>query len=109
MPSYAHRGEEHTIQEQVYKAFDEKYAIRLAEKDRIGGKNLIHEFLVGCKDLDCHEAVSYNPDHAVWVLRNKGEQAYNEYLSLFVEPESEHNLPKLLIFSHTTKAGNRKK
>ena len=105
----AHRGEEFTIREQVYKAFDEKYGIRLAEKDRIGGKNLLHEFLRWKQRPRLPRGtVNYNPEHAVWVLRNKGELAYNEYLSLFVEPAAEHNLPKLLIFSHTTEGREQK-
>lgn len=103
------RGEPLTIQQQVYYAFDEKYPIRLAEKDRIGGKNLVHEFLRWQQRPRLPKGTfSYNPEYAVWVLRNKGEQAYNEYLMLFVEPEEEKNIPKLLIFSHTPEGRENK-
>lgn len=105
----ANRGEELTIQQQIFYAFDEKYAIRLAEKDRIGGKNLVHEYLRWTKRPRLPKGTfSYDPTYATWVLRNKGEQAYNEYLMLFVEVEPENNIPKLLIFSHSLEGRENK-
>jgi len=98
----ADRGEEKTIKQQVYEAFEEKHNVRLADKDRIGGKNLIHEWLRWEQRPSLPRGMfKFNQEHASWVLRNKGEQAYNEYLMLFVEPEIETNLPKLLILSHS--------
>lgn len=105
----AQRGEELTIQQQIYYAFDETYAIRLADKDRIGGKNMVHEYLRWKqRPLLPHGTFNYDPTYASWVLRNKGEQAYNEYLMLFVPQEEETNIPKLLIFSHTPEGRENK-
>jgi hypothetical protein len=105
----AERGEDLTIQQQIYYAFDEKYAVRLAEKDRIGGKNLIHEYLRWKQRPKLPMGTfTYDAHHAIWVLRNKGEAAYNEYLGLFVPQAEETNLPKLLIFSHTPEGRENK-
>lgn len=94
-----HRGESQTIKDQVFKAFDEKYQVRMAEQDRIGGKNLIHEFLRFQQRPKLNKGdVRYDQTLAGWILRNKGEIAYNDYLSLFVEQGIEINIPKLQIF-----------
>lgn len=103
------RGEEHTIQDQVYKAFNEKYQVRLGDKDRIGGKNLIHEFLRWRQRPSLPQGqFIYDHSYATWILRNKGEDAYNQYARLFVTAESETNLPKLQIFSHTPEGRENK-
>lgn len=105
----AHRGEDLTIKEQIYKAFDEKYQIRLADKDRIGGKNAIHEALRWKQRPTINRAITkYDPVLATWILRNKGEQQYNEYLMLFADVEIETNIPKLQIFSHTPEGRENK-
>ena len=98
-----HRGEEQTIQQQVYEAFEEKYPVRLADRDRIGGKNLLHEFLRWehkPKFLPTELRV-YDHELAQRILRIRGEEAFQEYLNYFRDEEPENNLPKLQIFSHT--------
>jgi len=96
------RGEDLTIQQQVNLAFDEKYSVRLAPRDRIGGKNLVHEYLrwEPKPRLKPNEII-YEAELANKILRIKGEKAYEEYLNLFREEEPETNLPKLQILSHT--------
>jgi hypothetical protein len=95
-----HRGEDLTIQEQVYDAFDAKYQVRLAERDRIGGKNLIHEFLRWQQRAKSRTPeVEYDHELACRILRISGEQKYNDYLRMFVPEAEETNLPKLQIFS----------
>lgn len=97
-----HRGEEKTILQQVSEAFDDKYAIRLAEQDRIGGKALIHEYLRWEQKPKLKlEEKHYNHDQATKILRIKGESAYNEYMLLFVEEPPETNLPKLQILERS--------
>lgn len=95
------KGEEKTIQKQVIEAFDDKYDVRLADKDRIGGKNLIHEYLRWRQRIKLYNSVEieFNMDVAATILRQKGEAKYNEYLRLFVEEPDEVNLPKLQIFN----------
>lgn len=94
----AHRGEEKTIQEQVSEAFEDKYVIRLAERDRIGGKNMVHEYLRWKqRESRISDEVTYDAELAAKILRMQGEDKYNEYLNLFIPQEPENNLPKLQI------------
>lgn len=93
-----HRGETKTIQEQVSDAFEGKYTLRLADRDRIGGKNMVHEYLRWKqREHIIAQEVSYDHELAAKILRNSGEDKYNEYLKLFVPIEPETNLPKLQI------------
>jgi len=93
-----HRGDEKTIQEQVYDAFEEKYNIELASRDRIGGKNLVHEYLRWeARPKFKRSEFEYDSEIASKILRRKGEDAYNEYMLQFVEEPDEINLPKLQI------------
>jgi len=95
-----HRGEELTIQEQVYQAFNERYAVHLAERDRIGGKNLVHEYLRWKqRPRLITPEIQYESEIAALILRNQGEEKYNEYMQLFVPRPEETNIPKLQIFS----------
>jgi hypothetical protein len=105
-----HRGEEKTIQEQIYEAFDGKYEIRLADKDRIGGKNLIHEYLRWYQrpKLAAQQEIIFDPNTAATILRQRGERAYNDYMMLFVDEPPEDNLPKLQIFSHSLEGRENK-
>lgn len=91
-----------TIREQVQEAFGDKYSIRLGERDRVGGKNLIHEYLRWSQrpKLSNNE-LRYDSELAQRLLRVRGEDAYSEYLSLFAEQPDELNLPKLQIFAYS--------
>jgi hypothetical protein len=97
-----HRGEEKTIQEQINDAFDGRYTVNLAPKDRIGGKNLIHEYLRWRQipKIKTPET-GYDHEFAAKILRNYGEDKYNEYMMIFVEQEDETNIPKLQICQTT--------
>lgn len=93
-----HRGEPHTILEQVSTALD-RPDVRLSEKDRVAGKQRIHEFLRWQKKfVPEKEKLPYSEEFASWTLRNKGLEAYKQYLSLFDPEKEEDNLPKLQIF-----------
>lgn len=95
------RGDELTIKQQVAAAFNDEYEIRDADRDRIGGKNLIHEYLRWePKPKAKLDKKYYDHELACKILRLKGEDAYNQYLLTFVEEPLETNLPKLQIFSH---------
>lgn len=103
------RGEDLTIQQQVNNAFDNKYSFRLAEKDRIGGKNLIHEYLRWePKPKFRPGELIYDHGLAQHILRNRGEEAFQAYMNMFVEEEPENNLPKLQILSHTPEGNPNK-
>lgn len=100
-----HRGEPHTILEQVSTHLDK--SLRLGEKDRVGGKMLLHEYLrwkqpPKIKDM----GVVYDAEKAAWILRNKGLIDYKLYLSLFDEAKEETNIPKLQILNTCKYIGN---
>lgn len=103
------RGDEKTIKQQVAESFDNKYDIRDADRDRIGGKNLIHEYLrwmpVPRAKLN---PKTYDHELAQRILRLRGEQAYNDYILMFVPEEPENDIPKLQIFSRTPEGREQK-
>lgn len=92
-----HRGEEHSILEQVIEQLE--VPVRLGEKDRISGKNLIHEYL-RWKKPDLHFAApgEYKEEVAQWLIRNKGLEAYKEYVSSFNPVLYDEVIPKLRFF-----------
>jgi hypothetical protein len=97
----AHRTEPLTIRDQIYLAFGEKYSVRLGDRDRVGGKNLLHEYLRWQqRPKSIPSEVKYDPIIAANILRRFGEDKYNEYMLLFVTQPDEINLPKLQIFTH---------
>jgi len=94
------RGQEHTIHQQIEEELQR--TIELSgnrANSRIAGKALIHEYLrwnqvyIPEKDKPV-----YSDEKAQWLLRNKGINDYNDYLSLFAAEKIEENLPKLQIF-----------
>jgi hypothetical protein len=94
-------GQDQTIKQQVSEAFDDRYAIRDADRDRIGGKNLIHEFLRFTQRPKFKQSrENYDHELSLKILRLKGEDDYNQYLLTFVPEPDEMNLPKLQIFTH---------
>lgn len=95
-----HRGDPHTILEQVSSALE--VGVRLGERDRVGGKALIHEYL-RWREADRIIPIDNNEyDHelAQWILRNKSFDDYNLYVKSFVPVVSESNLPKLQFFNN---------
>jgi hypothetical protein len=92
-----HRGQPHTILEQVSDALGK--TLRLGEKDRIAGKMLVHEYLRWrLKSIPQREIEPYNAEKAEWLLRNKGIQIYQSYLNSFIIQQPEDNIPRLKIF-----------
>lgn len=106
--AFANRGEK-TIAQQVSEAFEDKYIWRSAERDRIGGKNMVHEYLRWKQKINTVAAeTTYDAELAAKILRNQGEDKYNEYLSLFIPQEEETNIPKLQIMSHSPEGRENK-
>ncbi len=97
-PSAKHdRGQEETILAQVTRIFGR--TIELADNDRIGGKNLIHEYLRWKPKPEKPVPPSgFSMDFANNLLINRGQEEYNKYIDLFVIEPPETNLPKLQIF-----------
>ena len=93
-----HRGDPHSILEQVTDALE--VPIRLGERDRISGKTLIHEFLRWQSRAPIPvEVATYDDNLAQWILRNKGLEAYKNYLAGFEVHHDEKFLPRLRFFN----------
>lgn len=94
-----HRGDPHTILEQVTDSLG--VSVRLGERDRIGGKQLLHEYLRWRSKpaLPAGEELTYNDEYARWILRNKGILDYNIYISQFNRSKTEEDIPRLLFFN----------
>lgn len=95
------RGQEHTILEQLISAIGME--IELSDNSagsRVAGKMLLHEYLRWKqkhfyeKDLGI-----FNKEHADWILRNKGNDAYEAYVLSFQPRDNSENIPKLQIFN----------
>lgn len=93
-------GQEHTIQEQI--SAELGVSVELTNNSpgsRIAGKQLIHEYLRWKpKPTIAKQTAEYNEEHANWLLRNKTINDYKAYMTSFVEPKEETNIPKLQIF-----------
>lgn len=93
-----HRGEAHSIFEQVTEALN--VPLRLGEQDRIGGKNLIHDYLRWKKpELNFIAQGEYNEEMAQWLLRNRGLDAYKDYINTFNPVMFDEVLPRMRFFN----------
>lgn len=94
-----HRGDPHTILEQVSEAIGA--AVRLGERNRLAGKTLLHEYLrwEQKKPLNKETIGEFDPNVATWIRTNKGLEAYNEYVSVFSAAPVVEDIPKLLFFN----------
>jgi hypothetical protein len=94
------RGLEHTIQTQIEEAIGRSIEmVNSSPGSRVAGKQLLHEYLRWkVKYYPTQDPKEYNHEHALWLMRNKGEREYNSYIDSFNPPIIEENLPKLQIF-----------
>lgn len=96
------RGEPQTIQFQAQEAFNEagfNVQVRLGERDRVGGKALVHEYLRWQPRPSLKEIIgSYDKTLADRIFRLHGQEKLNEYMTTFTAEKPETNLPKLQIF-----------
>lgn len=95
------RGQEHTIQQQLEAELLRPIELSVnSPGSRVAGKNLIHEYLRWEPKpiIPIDQMPVYSEEYAMWVLRNKGEAHYQDYLNIFKPPEPELNIPRLQIF-----------
>lgn len=95
------RGQEHTIQQQVSTALGREVELsNNTAGSRVSGKMLVHEYLRWTPKpvIPPSEMPIYSEEHAMWLMRNKGVEAYKAYLRMFDPPEEETNIPKFQIF-----------
>jgi hypothetical protein len=91
------RGEPHTILELVSDALNR--TLRLGEKNRLSGKQLLHEYLRWKQIIiPLDEIPIYNEEHAAWILRNRGLEEYKSYMGSLNRNLAMENIPRLLFF-----------
>jgi len=94
------RGQEETIQQQISRELGRNVELSYNNHgSRVAGKMLIHEYLrwEPKKRPPQDEFLTYDHEHALWLLRNRGMDTYSEYLDKFKPYEEETNIPRLLI------------
>ena len=95
------RGLEHTIQSQIEEELGVPIELTVnAPGSRVAGKILIHEYLRWKPRpiIPASELPVFNEGYALWLVRNKSQQDYRNYLSLFDPPKEEKDIPRLQIF-----------
>lgn len=97
------RGQDQTIFEQVAESLAESgfsCSLTLGDKNRVGGKQLVHEYLRWKPLPSIKEVIgNYDTELARRIERMHGTEALKEYVKYFTPEEPEYNLPKLRIFS----------
>ena len=99
------RGQDQTIFEQVAEALDEagfKCSLSLGDKNRVAGKQLVHEYL-RWKPLPAVKKIvgTYDEELARRIERMHGSESLSSYTDYYSPEKIENNLPKLQIFSHS--------
>lgn len=98
------RGHDQTIFEQVAESLSDsgfKCSLTMGDKNRIAGKQLVHEYLrwKPLPKLGKDVIGSYDTELANRISRMHGSEALNDYLTYFTPEPDEKNLPKLQIFN----------
>lgn len=92
------RGQEHTIQQQIEEELGRTVELAGgAPGTRVAGKLLLHEYFRWQPKYLPKKEVIYSEEHALWLLRNKTDREYKQYIESLKQPEPEKNLPKLQI------------
>jgi hypothetical protein len=99
------RGQDQTIFQQVGEALEDagfKATLTLGERNRVGGKQLVHEYLRWAPIPLIKEIIGdYDQELARKIERMHGPDALQKYVGYFTPEEPEHNIPKLQIFNRT--------
>ena len=95
------RGEDQTIAEQFqsYSGLNPRPADK-GRGSRVSGKILLQDFLrwTPKKRFFTGDPLPFDNELATSILRNKGLDAYNSYLSQYTEEEPETDIPRLQVF-----------
>lgn len=98
--AWAQRGDDHSIAESFIKASGLRLTTK-ANNDRIGGKQVYHEYLRWAKGPDRYiPPEGFDQDLADRIYRIKGPKALLEYKAMFLPEPPEGPLPKLQIFAN---------
>jgi hypothetical protein len=104
--AWASRGDAHTLHQQFVNASGFRITQK-ATNDRLGGKQLVHEYLRWTPKLPRYvPPEGYDPELAQQIYRLGGHKQLLEYRSMFEPERPEGNLPKFLIQSHCTETIN---
>jgi hypothetical protein len=96
------RGTEHTVRQQIEEALEVN--VELSDNSpgsRIAGKQIVHEYLRWKQRpiIPPSEMPKFDEGYAMWLMRNKGQREYDNYLKIFDPIEEEDNIPRLQIFN----------
>lgn len=99
-----HRGQEHTIHQQVESALGRSVELTgNSPGSRVAGKMLLHEYLRWKpKSISNDVTEKFDEKFSQWLFRNKSQEDYEAYLMKFQEIKDEEIIPKLQIFSQCT-------
>lgn len=98
-------GQDQTIFQQMAAALEDagfKCSLTKGEKNRVGGKQLVHEYL-RWRPLPKIKTIlgKYDKELAGRIYRMHGDKGLKEYAQYFEEEPEELNLPRLQIFTHS--------
>lgn len=99
-----HRGEPFTVLDRLNKGIKNNgfnCRASLGERNRLNGKLAIHEYLrwTPKESIAKYYTSQFDEKYAQKIFRLYGNEAYLQYINLYVEQPVEDNLPKLLIFN----------
>jgi hypothetical protein len=96
--AWGNRGEELTLAEQIENAMG--LPVEKADRDRIGGKMLLHEYLRWRPRPKKYEPPDgYDPEIEQKIWRIRGDKAAADYRAYFMPEPDEVNLPQYQIFN----------
>jgi hypothetical protein len=100
--AWAQRGDEHSIAEQFIAASKLRITAK-ANNDRLGGKQLLHEYLRWTpKPARYIPPEGYSEELALRIYRIHGTKGLNDYRAMFAPEPPEGALPKLQVFNWCT-------
>lgn len=94
------RGQEVTIYQQVAEETGWN-DLGLADNDRVGGKQLLHDFLRWAERPPRFDPKGgFDAERALYILRNDGGVAHDDYIRAFLPDREERVIPRLKISSN---------
>lgn len=98
--AWSKTGDESTAAEQISKYSG--LSFRKSDKDRIGGKLLLQEYLRWRRREVTQTERQYSSEEAARISRRFGPKALREYMALFEKAKVDDYLPKFQIFENCT-------
>lgn len=99
-------GQDQTLFDQVAEALEDSQftcSLTKGEKNRVGGKQLVHEYLRWKPIANSFKEIigEYDQELANKIYRTHGDAGLQQYIKYFEIGQPEHNIPRLLFFNKT--------